>query len=317
MKIRIIIFYLGITVPNGYAQNLVPNPSFELNLGCPTGSSQISLATPWQGVTTNSTDYYNVCGSGGATVPVSGPNYQPARTGSAYGGVWVINAFGGDYREYLQVQLDSPLETDSCYLVDFYCNPNGYTKWAIGNIGACLTTAAINDVGPGTWGLVLQHSPQIASTGIISDTAAWTRVSGYYTALGGEQFITIGSFVTDSLTDTLNIGGSYPGSYYFIEDVRVQKLLACDTTTAVHAIDISKNVSIYPNPVQSEVFISAKNINLLTIVIVDILGRPLNNNGSFVKNDSFRFDAEGLPMGIYFIKISDNNSVITKKFVKN
>src|SRR5438105_278491 len=52
------------------AQNLVPNYSFETYTSCPTGSSQIYLAVPWKGVTTNSSDYFNVCGTGGATVPI-------------------------------------------------------------------------------------------------------------------------------------------------------------------------------------------------------------------------------------------------------
>jgi hypothetical protein len=315
-----IIFISSILVfsqMSALSQNLVPNPSFEIHSSCPTAGSQISLATPWQGVTTNSTDYYHSCGMSGYTVPYSGSNFQLARTGSAYAAIWTVNGFGGDYREYLQVKLDSVLETDSCYLVEFYCNLNAGSRWAIGNLGLLLSDTAVNDVGPSSWGLVLQHTPQIVSQAIASDTAGWTRVSGYYQAHGGEEYITIGSFVIDSLTDTLNIGGSYAGSYYFIEDVKVQKLSSCDTTTGMNEINEAPDMIIYPNPGRSEVFIVSKQVHLKKISVTDVFGRVIDVPGNFSKEDTYLLNTNELPAGIYFIKVYDRNTACVKKFIRN
>src|SRR5665213_2039907 len=97
-------FGLGTRVV--YAQNLVPNYSFEVYDTCPYHSNQIFFAPPWQGVTTNSTDYFNACSSVYG-VPTAGlGDWQYARTGNAYAGIIVINSFGANYREYLQVKLD-------------------------------------------------------------------------------------------------------------------------------------------------------------------------------------------------------------------
>src|ERR1700749_1133263 len=106
MKVLFLCFFVFVFINMNAQVNLVPNPSFEIYTSCPTGSSQLSLAIPWQGVTTNSSDYFNVCGTGGATVPFSGSNFQNARTGNAYAAIWLINSYGVNYREYLQVKLD-------------------------------------------------------------------------------------------------------------------------------------------------------------------------------------------------------------------
>lgn len=315
LRIRSVIFILSVAAFSCYAQNLVPNPSFETFTSCPTSASQISLALPWQGVTTNSSDYYHTCGSGGAGIPMSGPNFQYARTGSAHAGIWIINGFGSNYREYLQVNLITPMQPDSCYIIEFYCNINAGSKWATSSIGAFFSNTAVSDVG--SWGLVLQYTPQITSSVILNDTAGWTRVSGYYQAAGGEEYMTIGNFSTDTISDTLSIGGSYPGSYYFIEDVKVQKVIACDTTTTINEIVNVADFEIYPSPAPSEIFISSKNIKLITIVFRDVWGRPLDLRSDFFKENTFRIDTNTLPSGIYFIQISDGRSHLTKKFVKN
>jgi hypothetical protein len=57
----LLIIILWTTVSSSYAQNLVPNYSFEVYDTCPYQGSQIYFAIPWKGVTTNSTDYYNGC----------------------------------------------------------------------------------------------------------------------------------------------------------------------------------------------------------------------------------------------------------------
>ena len=52
----------------------------------------------------------------------------------------------------------------------------------------------------------------------------WTKISEIYTAQGGEKYIIIGNFKTDSLTDTMHVKNNAPTlSYYFIDDISVAK----------------------------------------------------------------------------------------------
>jgi hypothetical protein len=72
----------------------------------------------------------------------------------------------------------------------------------------------------------LPFTPQVVSTGSVNATTGWTLISGIYTAIGGEQFITIGNFNTDALTTVNNgpVTGSKNSAYYYIEDVCVSVL---------------------------------------------------------------------------------------------
>ncbi len=301
------------------SQNLVPNYSFEYFTSCPVfGSNELPLAFPWQGVTTNSSDYLNACNTGVAGVPVGGGGFQYARTGVAFSGIWCVNGFGGDYREYAQVKLDGILQQDSCYLVEFYCSLLNASRYGINKIGALLSTTAVSTVGPGTWGLVLQYVPQIESTTFLDDTLNWMQVRGFYTALGGEEYITIGNFRTDSLTDTIHVGGSnYNGAYYLIEDVRVQKLPNCDTTVSVNeAVKKEDDFKVYPNPATSTITIESTKTEAQSIKIVDVLGREViestKNEVLSIKN----IDVSQLPSGMYIIQLQSKNGVVSKKFVK-
>jgi hypothetical protein len=103
------------------AQNLVPNPSFETYTACPTGSSQLNKATPWVG-TNGSSDYFNSCAGPPINVPNAAYGYQQARTGNAFSGIYFINGYSVNYREYSQVKLTTPLTVGDCYLVKFYVN---------------------------------------------------------------------------------------------------------------------------------------------------------------------------------------------------
>ncbi|QQX75731.1 MULTISPECIES: DUF4397 domain-containing protein [Aequorivita] len=75
--------------------------------------------------------------------------------------------------------------------------------------------------------------------------------------------------------------------------------------------------SIYPNPVNDRLYISANNIDLsqYSVAITDMLGRILTND---VLNIDNTVKVDNLSEGIYNLTILDGNRiVISKKFVKN
>ena len=76
---------------------------------------------------------------------------------------------------------------------------------------------------------------------------------------------------------------------------------------------LSDNINIYPNPVNDILNIKLKDNQKVYIAMTDINGREIIGKTS---NDN-NFDMSNLQKGIYFVKISDNNSSITKKIIKN
>jgi hypothetical protein len=315
----LIITILSMVTLSNYAQNLVPNPSFENYSSCPTSASQIYFAIPWNGVTTNSTDYFNSCNTDVRSVPRCGAGWQYARNGGAYAAIWVINGWGSNYREYLRVQLTTALVQDSCYWVQFYCNVYNLSCFGINKLAACLTNTAINTVGPG---LVLQTSPQIISNQLLSDTLNWMKVSGYYKALGGEQYLTIGNFNTDVTTDTMNVrGNGCSGSYYLIDDVSITKIPACDTLNPSLSVIEQKQdyrFKLYPNPNNGEVKLeyTLKQNEKGIFILYDVTGKRIDQLILNSETTSINLNENSLQAGIYFYTVSVNSKPVkTEKLV--
>jgi hypothetical protein len=217
-KAIIILFLLVSNLLFG--QNLVPNPSFEIYTSCPSAGGQLNLAIPWIAIPTNDVEYFNSCSTDtNFSVPYQGGyNFQLARSGNAYAGIYTFLVPNLNYREYLQVQLTLILQVNLCYFVEFYVNRTNSSfggKYASNNIGCSFTDTAVNNTGTGN---VLTLPPHILPNNnpIIVDTLSWVKISGIYVANGGEKFITIGNFFNDASTDTIDMN-----AYYLIDDVSV------------------------------------------------------------------------------------------------
>lgn len=92
MKKRIYILstiILGVAVFDSYAQNLVPNYSFEDTLQCPIGNgiSPITYSPPWFSPTNSTANYFNSCNNFSWGVPNNVGGIQYARTGKSYAGI--------------------------------------------------------------------------------------------------------------------------------------------------------------------------------------------------------------------------------------
>lgn len=201
--------------------NLVPNTSFENEVACPTVADQLSATTDWYSGNIESPDYFHTCQllPGTYGIPNTLYGYQLARTGDAFAGIQVYNGTSSSKREYLQVELNSRLSADTDYLISFYVNLANNSSVAISRFGIYLSTMAEIDTTSGAF----PHAPQLStdSSTFYKDTAKWVKISAYYTASGGERFITIGNFNTALTTDTLQLNTLSTLSYYFIEDVSV------------------------------------------------------------------------------------------------
>ncbi len=196
--------------------NLVPNPSFEVNSGCP-GWPQLSLATGWINPTPTSPDYHHACDSTNTYgVPDNTAGHQYARTGVAYAGL-VSFTFSG--REYIQIQLTDTLEAGEWYCVSYFISLSEESGYATKAPQLHFSNASISS---SSW-MNLNYPPHIANGLVVYDTAQWVEIAGNYIATGGERCITIGNFNNNANTTYDAVSGTNQAAYYYIDDVSVMR----------------------------------------------------------------------------------------------
>ncbi len=233
------VLLLQTFTQGGHAQNLVPNPSFEQYSSCPVFASQLDLAAPWFNPASGTPEYFNGCAAFSSWVSVPSQatgGFQYARTGQGYAGIYILCTDIPENREYIEVALMQPLQAGHCYQFEMYVNqPNDHAYISDG-IGAYLCHGELRVPHASVIPVVPQFSNP--SGNILSDTLGWTRVSGYYTASGGEDHLLIGNYKTDAHTNysLFNPNVWYTNSaYLYIDDVSLTELditinLGNDTT---------------------------------------------------------------------------------------
>ncbi len=113
---------------------------------------------------------------------------------------------------------------------------------------------------------------------ILSDTLNWTKVSGCYTAHGGEEYAIIGSFKPASETYSAECVGA-TGSYKFIDDVGVYEfdplpdtLLLCQgQTTSIGGSFLDGTYQWNTGDSDSTILISQSGVFILNVAIDDCL----------------------------------------------
>ena len=235
-KNYLLIAALTLSFSAAEAQNLVPNPSFEAHTVCPKelGKRQLYIEN-WIQPTAGSIDYFHRC-SNTCGVPDNVVGYQEALSGDAYIGLTVYHE---RYRVYAQAPLKSPLVAGKTYTVEYNLCLAENSKYAIGNISAYFSVDKITGLvetvfecyesvksPEGDFKLVPGPCrPQVnnPAESFLKDNKMWKKLSGTFTAKGGEKYITIGNFAGNTKTPTTaspSIGkGLY--AYYFIDDVAV------------------------------------------------------------------------------------------------
>lgn len=288
-----------------YAQNLVPNNGFDIYSACPTASSMVTLTPPWfepNGANAHP-DYMNGCFIGGTGMPSNFYGYQQAVSDSGYYGM-IAYYNGSEVREYMSVQLTSALVAGVVYDVGFYVSFADNFIWAVDHFGAFLSVGPVTGNG---YFAMSSYTPQVdnGSGNLITDTANWTHISGLYTAIGGENYITVGNFYDDVNTQTLM---AYPNNtlgwaYYYVDDVSVVP----DSTTGVHENTLSNAFTLFPNPFNNSLSLTVKGNELTQFILYDISSRELLHKEfkSFVS-----INTQQLSKGIYFYELKNNNGVI-------
>jgi len=218
---------LCILLTGANSQNLVTNGDFETMTGCPTIAGQITNATGWTSPSTGTPDYFNSCATGVVDIPNNFAGAQAANGGNGYAGIEMFNTTNplqDEYREYLQYPLSSAMVAGSKYCVSMYVNLAGTSGFSIANFGFYFSNTAPSITSDSA----MNVTPQLEydrNIGHIQDTSDWTLISGVYTAVGGESFVTIGNFYNNTSTPVIAVSGVAQYAYYYIEDVKVEGLI--------------------------------------------------------------------------------------------
>lgn len=300
MKKHLLLFVVALFASSILvkAQNLVPNPSFEIQDTCPA-VSQIYKAPPWTTATMGTPDLYNsTCST----------QNSPGRTGIGSSGVYTYNTFANN-REYMRAPLNSTLIAGQSYCVSFYVKRLNY-RYACNRIGIYFSDSPIYQSTTS----VLPYTPQVQytlSTAITSSTN-WTLISGNFIASGIEDNITIGSFSNDAGTDTVvaNSGSTSKVCYYRIDDISV---VQCGV--GLDNDFMSSKIDLFPNPAKDAFSIQAPEHLLVDFISV------YNNLGQEVIKYTKPENIEGLISfenlklsdGVYTIQLSTDEGLITKK----
>jgi len=102
----------------------------------------------------------------------------------------------------------------------------------------------------------------------------------------------------------------------------IDNLLIQTVTTDADELFAEENVSIYPNPFQSSIYIDGieNSASDLEVVVTDLSGKTVFRESVFGNsyNRRFKIDLPNIAPGIYLASITDNNSIsINQKIIKN
>ena len=215
-------------------KNIVPNPSFETHKNATLGD--IKNAVPWIGIGT--VDFYMKPEKRDTS------RFKGAHKGTCYAGL----RFQENYKEYMYVKLEQPLEKDAVYNFRMY----------VRMLEAKNVTVTIKQLGvyfsevPFKVGLIFSEDGLIDSTNKKGLSGLnWMLIQGDYKAHGGEKYIIIGNFRTKVKDDMIrkkkfDLFG-FQEAYYYIDDVTLRKKII-----PVDSVEASKQAELYKLPVLPE-----------------------------------------------------------------
>jgi outer membrane protein OmpA-like peptidoglycan-associated protein len=227
-------------------RNLVPNPGFEVYKG-KKPLPVIKSAKPWVNVGT--VDFYNKIDSKDSS------EFKGPHTGKCYVGI----RFQAKYKEYAYVKLIETLKKDREYYFSMYVRLNDLSTVAIKQLGVFISDSPFK--------MGMQFNPE----GIIDTTyqnglsgnLGWIPISGKYKAKGGEKYLIIGNFTTETKEDFVKKNKwkvfELKEAFYYLDDVALM-----DTTyvPVPKTIDTIKTIdsAVVTQPVIEHKMIEIKTV---------------------------------------------------------
>jgi hypothetical protein len=85
------------------------------------------------------------------------------------------------------------------------------------------------------------------------------------------------------------------------------------TTTGLNKY-LENNISLYPNPANDYIDVRVDELNVTSMEVYDVYGKLINNVS--VVNNPTRINVSGLATGMYFVRVTTEQGVATKSFIK-
>lgn len=319
LKILLLLMLIFIQ-GRAYAQNLVPNYSFEMADSCPHkvnccypyGTGYNLGCTHWAQGTKASSDYYNACDTAITSWPYTVPNvgvpanrmgWQQAFEGKAYG-AGIMYVLGQDYKEYLMAKIP-PLEIDTIYEVTIHVSLAEGSMYAVNGFGALFTTYGSPDTSTTS---TLPNAPQVdyTSYGIIHDSTNWVKLTKTFIPDSAYQYLIIGVFKNNSGIDTMRTTGKFTSNYYYFDNIIVRKL----SSASIAEMNSDLETTIQPNPVGSILSIVSGGI-VSDVAIYNVVGSRVFD--AKYNSKHVEIYVADLPMGVYTIRI---NGAQVRRFLK-
>jgi len=298
------ILFASVT---GFAQNLVPNPSFELMSQCPNAQGQADFATGWFKSTVNNippshADYMNTCGTG-YSVPSNPWGTETPATGNGYMAITTkVPSLGPNYRENIYAQLNTPLVVNQRYDLSFKLSLCDYFQYSSNKMGLKFSNST---------NISVNNTAHLFAANQVTLQSGWVTISGEFVADSAYNYIGVGNFFDDANTTEMTACSSCAQAYniYYVDDISV----TLHVSTGLKENKLEK-VSIYPNPSTGKINLAGLTYENYDISVFNAIGKKVfsANNKTMYKNE---IDLGNEPKGLYFIEITADNSTITRKLV--
>ncbi|MEZ4922088.1 MAG: PKD domain-containing protein [Crocinitomicaceae bacterium] len=182
--------------------SLIPNPSFEDMVCCPSSFSQLNCANNWIQASNATSDYFNLCGYTGI---FNSPNTPLPGGGSGYGGFYSNQG----WEENIGACLNSPMIAGTSYTVQLN------TAWSTGSTSLQLTLYGTPNCGDLPWGTsncaVGSGSWMVLGSVTVNypSNQSWQQVSITFTPPVNINAVSFGG----------PCGGMAGTNYYFIDEM--------------------------------------------------------------------------------------------------
>lgn len=266
---------------------------------------------------------------------MQGPNSPAAASESANG---CLSCPGSDWVNFANAETNNNINTTSGLLAHpnigpgtayfsrfLYVSNFGFTIPVNATINGIVVEIKRNYSGGTTGGFgVMDSIVQLMDTvgtrvGVNKNsTTPWTALSNYFTYGGATDMW--GTSLTPTMINYSGFGvavlvKNMASSIYTADIDHIRVTVYYTSAVGINEISSqSSEVSLYPNPATSSVFITTNSVVIESITIFDESGKEVLKQE--IKNKEANLNLESLLKGIYFVEMKTTNGIEKKKFIK-
>ncbi len=294
--------------------NLVPNWSFEDTAFCATANNPILVAPPWFSANYATPDVYSMeltepCAVAMDTTEFIGiVCYQGPFDGIRFAGAyqWLQDH---ELKEYMEVQLTSPLEVGHTYKVSMEISFPECYRFAIDRIGAYFSQDTVFDPDLVDMGaLPVTPQAQFHDPGFYTNTTDWIHLVDTIVADGGERYMVIGSFTDEATTNVFAVSGNMAEAAYYYFD-------AIEVVDITNPESISEGLLIVSDPTGlGLLWPGAHRID--RVVLWDMMGRVVMEEDIVGQERTTIAIPQALANGTYVVQVFSGRQVANARWTR-